>query len=57
MKNSKIKDYDSIEESQKIKDSNDMESDERIEAQPKKKYKQLFIIIFGLLLFLCFIYL
>jgi hypothetical protein len=55
MQNIKIKDYDSIEESQKIKDSNDMGSDERIKAQPKNNYKPLFIIIFALVLFFCFI--
>jgi hypothetical protein len=56
MNNIKIKDYDSIEESQKIKDSNDMESDERIKPQTKKNYKPLFIIIISLVLFFCLIY-
>jgi len=49
----KVKDYDSIEESQKIKGSNDMESDERFESGSKKKYKGLVVVIFVIDIFFC----
>ena len=55
MKSKKIN-YDSIEESQKIKDSNDMESDERIETKSQKYNKPLIIIIITLFLFLALIF-
>ena len=51
MNSKKIKDFDSIEESQKIKGSNDLESNEIIESQSQKNYKPLIIIIVALFLF------
>ena len=51
MNSKKIKDFDSIEESQKIKGSNDLESNEIIESQSQKNYKLLIIIIVALFLF------
>ena len=51
MYSNKVKDYDSIEETQKIKGSNDIESDERINSGSKKNFKVLGIIIFILFLF------
>ena len=53
MYSKKVKDYDSIEESQKIKGSNDMESDERFESGPKKNYKGLVVVIFVIVIFFC----
>lgn len=51
MYSKKIKDYDSIEESQKIKGSNELESDVKIETRPKKDIKSLVIVIVPIILF------
>ena len=53
MYSKKVKDYDSIEESQKIKGSNDMESDERFESGSKKSYKGLVVVILVVVIFFC----
>jgi len=51
MYDNKIKDFDSIEESQKIKAPNDIETDETIESQSKKSKKNLVIVILPIFLF------
>ena len=57
MYSNKVKDYDSIEETQKIKGSNDLESDEGINSGTKNYFKTLGIIIFLLFLFIGLIFL
>ena len=51
MYDNKIKDFDSIEESQKIKAPNDIETDETIESQSKKSKKNLVVVILPIFLF------
>ena len=51
MYSKKIKDFESIEETQKIKSSNDMDGEEVVETLVKNNNKSLLIIIIVLLLF------